>query len=131
MDPEFASGSGPAGAEGPVAAIGTAAGIGALFSAAACCVLPLAFALAGLGVGGLAAAAAFHWPLTIAAAVTVAAGWALYGRKRRACATDRGCAAAPGRTTLAMLWAASLMVALSALWPAYLERPLTALLTAA
>lgn len=119
--------SGPAGAEGPVAAIGTAAGLGALFSAAACCVLPLAFALTGLGVGGLATVVPFHWPLTIAAAAALVAGWALYWRRRRACAADGGCAASPSRATLAMLCAASLMVALSALWPAFLERPLMAL----
>lgn len=128
MSDDFASGSGPAGVEGPVAAIGTAAGFGALFSAAACCVLPLAFAVAGLGAGGLAAVVPFHWPLTIAAGAAVAAGWALYLRKRRACAVAPGCDPSPSRATFAMLCAASLMVALSALWPAFLEQPLTALL---
>lgn len=112
------------------AAVGTVAGAGALFSAAACCVLPLALAALGIGAGGLAAIVPFHWPMTIAAAVAVAVGWALYLRKRRACAADASCTtvAAPTRATLVMLSFATVFVALSALWPSYLEKPLMNLL---
>lgn len=112
-----------------VAAVGTVAGAGALFSAAACCVLPLALAAAGVGAGGLAAFVPFHWPMTIAAALAVAVGWFLYLRKRRACAADASCTiAAPSRATPVMLSAATVFVVLSALWPSYLEKPLTHLL---
>lgn len=115
-----------------VAAVGTIAGAGALFSAAACCVLPLALAALGVGAGGLAAFVPFHWPMTIAAAVAIAVGWLLYLRKRRDCATDASCAVAPPtRATPVMLSLASIFVALSALWPSYLEKPLMNLLAGA
>lgn len=99
----------------------------ALFSAAACCVLPLAFAALGLGAGGLAAFVPYHWPLTIASAVAVAVGWALHLRKRRVIATDGSCTVAPpSRATVVMLSAATGLVALSAIWKGFLETPLTA-----
>lgn len=115
-----------------VAAVGTVAGAGALFSAAACCVLPLALAALGVGAGGLAAFVPFHWPMTIAAALAIAVGWVLYLRKRRACAREADCTVAPPtRATLVMLSIATLFVALSALWPLYLEKPLMNLLVRA
>lgn len=107
-----------------VTLLGTAGGFTALVSAAACCVLPLAFAAVGLGAGGLSFLVPYHWPLTIGAGIAVAIGWALYVRKRRACLKDANCAIAPPRATLAMLSVATLFVALSALWPAYFEQPL-------
>lgn len=111
--------------EGGVAAVGTAASFTALISAAACCVLPLALAAVGIGAGGLAAIVPFHWPLTIAAALAVLAAWVVYMRKRRACAADDSCTTAPPtRTTFLMLCFATLFVALSAIWPFYLEQPL-------
>lgn len=117
-----------AGSERGVAAVSTVGGFAALFSAAACCVLPLAFAALGLGASGLAAFVPYHWPLTIASAVAVALGWALYIRKRRACLRDESCTVAPPRATLFMLSAATVFVALSALWPTYFEGPLMRLL---
>ena len=112
-----------------VAAVGTVAGAGALLSAAACCVLPLALAAAGIGAGGLAAFVPFHWPMTIAAALAVAVGWLLYLGKMRACAADASCTvAAPTRATPVMLSFATVFVALSTLWPSYLEKPLMNLL---
>ncbi len=108
-----------------VAAVGTVAGAGALLSAAACCVLPLALAALGIGTGGLAAVVPFHWPMTIAAALAVTVGWFLYLRRKRACAVDASCTvAAPTRATPVMLSFATVFVALSALWPSYLEKPL-------
>lgn len=117
-----------AGSDRGVAAVSTVGGFAALFSAAACCVLPLAFAALGLGAGGLAAVVPYHWPLTIAAGVAVAIGWALYMRKRRACSRDASCSVAPSRATLAMLSVATVFVALSALWPSFFEAPLMRLL---
>ena len=116
------------GADRGVAALGTLAGLGALFSAIACCVLPLGLAALGLGASGLAFFVPFHWPLTVAAAAAVAVGWLLYARKRRACAVDPDCAAAPPRrSTMVMLCAATAMVVISSLW-SFIEQPLMRLL---
>lgn len=105
------------GSERPVAAVGAAAGFTALFSAAACCVLPAALALAGIGAGGLATVVPWHWPLTIASAVAVVLGWALYYRKRRAIARPAG-------AIFWLLTAATLFVLLSAVWKIWFEAPL-------
>ncbi len=120
------------GAERGLAALSSGAGFSALLSAAACCVLPLAFAAVGVGTGGLASLVPFHWPLTIASALCVTAGWAFYVRKRRICARDTGCTSAPfSRATFWMLCLATAFIALSALWPAYIEQPLMKLLLGA
>ena len=112
-----------------VAAVGTAGGFTALVSAAACCVLPLAFAAIGLGSGALAFLVPYHWPLTIGAGLAVAVGWVLYARKRRACARNNDCAEAPPtRATFLMLCFATAFVILSALWPGHIEAPLMRLL---
>lgn len=105
-----------AGTEAGIATVSTIGSFAALMSAAACCVLPLAFAALGIGASGLAAFVPYHWPLTIFAAVAVAAGWLFYSRRRRA--------GAPKRATFVMLCLATLFVALSAIWPSYLEQPL-------
>ena len=116
------------GSDRGVAVLGTAASFGALFSAAACCVLPLAFGAIGLGAGRLAVVVPFHWPLTIAAIVAVAASWLLYLRKKRACARDASCrTAAPTRTTFVLLCLATAFVTISALW-SFVETPLMKLL---
>lgn len=107
-----------------VAALGTLASIGALFSAAACCVLPLALAAIGVGSAGLSSLVPFHWPLTIAAILLVAAGWLFFLRKRQACARDATCAAAlPAKSSLAFLWVATVSVTISASW-SFIEAPL-------
>jgi mercuric ion transport protein len=111
------------------AVVGTAAGVTALFSAAACCVLPLAFAALGIGAGGLAAFVPYHWPLTIASAGAVSMGWLLYFRKRPACAARSGCGIATARdATFALLCIATAAVGLSAAWPRFIEQPLVRLL---
>ncbi len=112
------------GTETGVAAAGTLASVTALFSASACCVLPLVLAGVGIGTGGLAAFVPYRWPLTIVAAVIVAAGWMLYLRRRRACAGDATCAGSkPSAATFAMLCVATAMVTISALW-GFMEQPL-------
>lgn len=115
-------------ADGPVAALGAAVGFAALFSAAACCVLPLVLAAAGFGAGGLATVVPYKWPLTIFAATAVASGWLLHLRERHACASGASCTVPPRPQTVAVLCAATGLVLLSALWSAYLEAPLTRLL---
>jgi len=121
-----------AGPESGVAAVSTVGGVAALVSAAACCVLPLAFAAVGLGAGGLATFVPYHWPLTIASALAVALGWTLYLRKRRACMRGGRCAVAPpSGGTLVLLAIATGFVALSAVWKIILEEPLMAWLASA
>ncbi|MDP9415052.1 MAG: hypothetical protein M3Q08_13420 [Pseudomonadota bacterium] len=107
-----------------VATVGTVASIGALFSAAACCILPLGLAALGIGSAGLASVVPFHWPLTIAAMIAIAAGWLFYARRRRACARDASCTTAPpARSTFRLLCVATAIVTISALW-GFIEAPL-------
>jgi mercuric ion transport protein len=114
-----------------VAVIGAAASVTALFSAAACCVLPLAFVGLGLGASGLAAFVPYHWPLTIVSAVAVSIGWLLYLRQRRALAGGSGCTSArANRQRLVLLCIATAAAATSAAWPHLIEKPLLALVGA-
>lgn len=110
------------------AALGGAISFGALFSATACCVLPLMLGAIGLGTGGLATVVPFHWPLTIAAVISVAAGWFFYFRRWRACAGNGGGSVArPTRATLITLCVATSVVTVSALWD-FIETTLMRLL---
>src|SRR3546814_6598881 len=70
-----------------VARLGVAASLAALFSAAACCVLPLALGAIGIGAGGLAVLVPLHWPLTLPPGAPVSIGWFLALRPRRACSS--------------------------------------------
>lgn len=107
-----------------VATVGALASIGALFSAAACCILPLALAAIGVGSGGLSWVVPFHWPLTIIAIAAVVAGWLLYIRKRNLCWQDASCAKPPpAKSTLVLLWVATIVVTTSAFW-SVIEAPL-------
>ncbi|NNM78536.1 hypothetical protein HJG53_16740 [Sphingomonas sp. ID1715] len=110
--------------ERSVAAAGAVAGFAAVFSAAACCVLPLALGALGLGVGGLAAFVPLHWPLTVVSIVVVSAGWLIHLRKSSACSRDASCRiAAPSRLTVVLLSVATAFVVLSSAW-GYIEAPL-------
>lgn len=102
-------------AERGVAAASTLSSFAALFSAAACCVLPLLLAALGLGTGVLGAIVPYHWPLTIISALILAVGWVFYLRKR-----------SRSRATFALLSLATAFVFLSAIWPSALEAPLMA-----
>lgn len=113
-----------ANADRGVATLGTVASMAALLSAAACCILPLALAAIGVGAAGLSSVVPFHWPLTIAAIVAVAAGWFLYLRKRRACVRDATCTTlSPAKSTFILLCLATVVVAVSACW-GFIEAPL-------
>lgn len=104
--------------------MGTLASMGALFSAAACCILPLALAAIGVSSAGLSSVVPFHWPLTIAAIAAVAAGWFFYLRKRNACVRDATCTTAPPtKSTFVLLCVATGFVTISAGWP-FIEAPL-------
>ena len=115
------------GKESGVAAFGAVASFGAVFAAAACCVLPVTFAALGIGAGlssSFSMLVPFHWPLTIAAVAAVVLGWVFYARRRNLCLSDATCAAAPPtRATFVMLCIATAFVALSAIWP-FIEAPL-------
>ena len=117
------------GAERNVARLGVAASLAALFSAAACCVLPLALGAIGIGAGGLAFLVPLHWPLTLAAIAAVATGWSMYARRRRVCSSPGCNPRAQDRAALVMLSFAMLIVGVSALW-SYIEQPLMRLLGA-
>jgi mercuric ion transport protein len=125
LQPDFVQGSATsARADRGAAALGTLASIAALFSAAACCILPLALAAIGVGSAGLAPVVPFHWPLTIGAIIVVAIAWLLYLRKRRACVRDATCTVAPpARSTFLLLCIATVFVTISACWP-WIEAPL-------
>lgn len=116
------------GKEGGVAALGVVASLSAILAAAACCVLPAALAVLGVGAGlssSLSMLVPFHWPLTIAAVAAVALGWVFYARRRTLCLADTTCKiSAPTRATFILLCIATGFVALSAIWPR-IEAPLT------
>lgn len=120
------------GADRGAAALGALTSIGAVLAALACCVLPLGLAALGVGAGlssALKPLVPLHWPLSIIAMLAVASGWILYLRRRKmACAEGATCAVLrPSRATLIMLCAATLLVAISSLWP-FLEPALMRLL---
>lgn len=107
-----------------VATLGAFASVGALFSAAACCILPLGLATIGVGSAGLSALVPFHWPLTVVAIIAVLAGWVFYFRKREACVRDTSCTMAqPLKSTFILQCIATLVVATSASW-SFIEAPL-------
>lgn len=111
-------------ADRDVAAVGTVASIAALFSAAACCILPLALAALGVGSAGLSSVVPFHWPMTIVAMTAIAAGWLFYARRRSACTRDATCTTAPpARSTFRLLCVATAIVTISASW-SFIEAPL-------
>lgn len=101
--------------------LATALGLGAVTSAAACCVLPMALASIGLGAGfasTLAGLATVKTPLLILSGLALAVAWAMWSRKREmACAAGDACAAdAQPRRPVGLLLAATALVGLAAIW---------------
>ena len=81
-----------------------------------------------MGSAGFAAVVPFRWPLTVVAALAVAAGWFFVYRRRGAFAVDPTCSSSPStRTTFVSLSVASALVILSTFW-GYIEAPLLPLL---
>jgi mercuric ion transport protein len=109
------------------AAIATSTG--AVFAWAACCVLPMALALAGVGFGATAVAAQRSW-LTIIAALVLAGGWWLVWRRSRACRADGTCKP-PSRLNLVLLGVASLLLVIALAWPQLVEPTLLRLIRTA
>jgi mercuric ion transport protein len=100
------------------AAIGAAAG--AVFAWAACCVLPMSLALAGLGISGLSWVAGQRTWITLLALGVVGAGWLLTWRRARLCRTGAA-GAAPSRLGIGLLAAATVLALLALAWQPFVE----------
>ena len=100
------------------AALGAAAG--AVFAWAACCVLPMSLALAGMGLGGLSWFAGQRTWITLAALAAISVGWILTWRRTRKCQADSACAA-PSRFGIGLLGAATVLVLLALIWQPIVE----------
>ena len=104
-----------------IASIAAGLGLGAVLSAAACCVLPLALASLGVGAGlagSFVGLASIRAPLLVLSAVALVVAWVIWWRKREtACASGAACAAdAKPRRALGLLIAATMLVGLAGIW---------------
>ena len=97
-----------------------AAAAGAVFAWAACCVLPMSLALAGLGLGGLGWFAGQRTLITLAALAVIGVGWVVTWRRARTCRIDSSCAA-PSRLGIGLLSAATLLTLLALAWQPFVE----------
>ena len=97
-----------------------AAAAGAVFAWAACCVLPMSLALAGLGLGGFSWIAGQRTWITLAALVVIGVGWVLTWRRARMCKVDNACAA-PSHLGIGLLSAATLLTLLALAWQPFVE----------
>lgn len=97
-----------------------AAAAGAVFAWAACCVLPLSLALAGVGLGGFAWIAGQRSWLTLAAVAVVGVGWFMTWRRARMCRVAGACAP-PSRLSTGLLSVATLLVVLAVVWQPMIE----------
>lgn len=97
-----------------------AAAAGAVFAWAACCVLPMSLALAGLGLGSFAWIAGQRTWITFAALGVIGVGWFLTWRRAQLCRTDAACRA-PSRAAIALLGAATVLVLLALVWQPIVE----------
>ncbi len=103
---------------------------GAVLAWAACCVLPMALALAGTGTAATATIAGQRSWVTVAAALILGAGWILTWRGARACRLDPSCRP-PSRLNLGLLSGASVLLVVAMAWPSLIEAPLLHLILAA
>ena len=97
-----------------------AAAAGAVFAWAACCVLPMSLALAGLGLGGLGWVAGQRTWFTLGALALISVGWVVTWRRARTCRVDSSCAA-PSRLGIALLGVATILVLLALVWQPIVE----------
>jgi mercuric ion transport protein len=96
------------------------AAAGAVFAWAACCVLPMSLALAGLGLGGLSWVAGQRTWITLAALAVIGVGWVVTWRRARMCRVDSACAA-PSRLGIGLLGAATVLILLALIWQPIVE----------
>ena len=97
-----------------------AAAAGAVFAWAACCVLPMSLALAGLGLGSFGWIAGQRTWITFAALGVIGVGWVLTWRRARLCRIDIACRA-PSRLGSAMLGVATALLLLALIWQPIVE----------
>ena len=97
-----------------------AAAASALFAWAACCVLPMSLALAGLSLGGLSWFAVQRTWITLAALALLSAGWVVTWRRARMCRSGSACAA-PSQLSIGLLSIATLLVLLALAWQPFVE----------
>ncbi|MBW0151181.1 MAG: MFS transporter permease [Phenylobacterium sp.] len=113
-------GSGGKSGETALSWAAVAAAVGAVFAWAACCVLPMSLALAGLGLGGLSLIAEQRNWITLAALAVIGGGWLLTWRRARRCRVGSACAA-PSRLGTRLLSAATALALLALLWQPVVE----------
>lgn len=97
-----------------------AAAAGAVFAWAACCVLPMSLALAGLGLGSFGWIAGQRTWITAAALGVTVVGWLLTWRRARLCRTDATCRA-PSPLGTALLGVATALALLALVWQPIVE----------
>lgn len=113
--------------------VGWSAVVGAALAVtawAACCVLPMALSVAGLGLLGTGFIAGQRGWLTAGAAVLVAAGWWTIWRRRRSCARDASCQP-QARLMVGLLSVATTLIVAALIWAPLIEPGFLALLRAA
>ena len=110
-------GAAPDGAIGVAAA---AAGASAVLAWAACCVLPMSLAIAGLSFTWLSWIAGLRAWMTLAALAVIGTGWMVVWRRRQRCRVDVGCAA-PSRLGVGLLGAATLLTLVALAWQPLIE----------
>ena len=107
------------------AAVG--ASVSAVVAWAACCVLPMSLAAAGMTLAGTAFFAQQRGWLTVVAAVMLAAGWVMLWLRSRRCKLDGGCKP-PSRLNVALLIVASTFLILAVVWQPLIEPSLLSII---
>ena len=113
-------GKGGRSAEAALSWAAVAAAAGAVFAWAACCVLPMSLALAGLGLGGISWFAGQRTWITLAALAVIGVGWFVTWRRARMCRSEGACAA-PSRLCIGLLGAATVLVLVALIWQPIIE----------
>jgi mercuric ion transport protein len=101
----------------------------AVLAWAACCVLPIALSIAGLGLAGTSWFAEQRTLLLLLTLPVLAGGWFLVWRRRRVCALDPACRP-PSRLTIVLLAMATLLTVAAMVWQPLIEPRLLAILRA-
>lgn len=107
------------------AAVG--ASVSAVVASAACCVLPMSLAAAGMTLAGTAFFAQQRAWLTVVAAVVLLAGWVMLWRRSQRCKRDSGCK--PGsRLNVILMTVASIFLFFAIVWQPLIEPQLLSII---